>query len=194
MSLPSRSVLYNGRHRAGRRAAQRRRPDVCGTATALELVPHASAQPSAATASAIISSGRDGSVASAAARFVQPSAASSAGACRSRASITATSTSSRCKQQRRLYRIRPLLRRCTRARSGVQMQRGLSVRQLVPGLDSFKIAQHSRLRGYCTHTHWCSALVRQRLGGVGGSVPVHARIPAQQATNRPSPRDDARAA
>jgi len=65
-------------------------------ATALELVPHASAQPSAATASAIISSGRDGSVASAAASSVQPSAASSAGACRSRASITATSTSSRC--------------------------------------------------------------------------------------------------
>ncbi len=62
----------------------------------LELVPHASAQPSAATASAIISSGRDGSVASDAASFVQPSAATPAGTCRSRASITATSTSSRC--------------------------------------------------------------------------------------------------
>jgi hypothetical protein len=58
--------------------------------------PHGSAQPSAATASAIISSGRDGSVASAAASSVQPSAASSTGACRSRASITAMSTSSRC--------------------------------------------------------------------------------------------------
>ena len=162
-------------------------------------VPHASAQPSAATASAIISSGRDGSVASAAASSVQPSAASSAGACRSRASITATSTSSRCKQQRRLYRLRPLLRLCTRARSGVHMQQGLSVRRLVPGRDSIIIAQHSPLRGYSTHTHWCSALVRQRLGGVGGGAPVHAlaqrqRTPAQQATNRPSPRDDARAA
>ena len=195
MSLPSSAVLYHGRHRAGRRAAQRRRPDVCDMATALELVPHASAQPSAATASAIISSGRDGSVASAAASSVQPSAASSAGACRSRASITATSTSSRCKQRRRLYRLRPLLRPCTRARSGGHMQQGLSVRRLVPGLDSIIIAQHSPLRGYSTHTHWCSALVRQRLGGVGGSAPVHAqRTPAQQAANRPSPRDDARAA
>ena len=197
MSLPSSAVLCNGRHRAGRRAARRRRPDVCGMATALELVPHASEMPSAATASAIISSGRDGSVASAAASSVQPSAASSAGACRSRASITATSTSSRCKQRRRLYRLRPLLRPCTRARSGGHMQQGLSVRRLVPGLDSIIIAQHSPLRGYSTHTHWCSALVRQRLGGVGGGAPVHAqrqRTPAQQATNRPSPRDDARAA
>ena len=148
-------------------------------ATAFELVPHASAQPSAATASAIISSGRDGSVASAAASSVQPSAASCAGACRSRASITATSTSSRCKQQRQLYRLRPLLRPCTRARSGGHMQQGLSVRRLVPGLDSIIIAQHSPLRGYSTHTHWCSALVRQRLGGVGGGAPAHAqRTPA----------------
>ncbi len=159
-------------------------------ATALELVPHASAQPSTATASAIISSGRDGSVASAAASSVQPSAAASAGACRSRASITATSTSSRCKQQRRLYRLRPLLRRCTRARSGVHMQQGPSVRRLVPGLE-LMIAQYSPLRGYATHTHWCSALVRQRLGRVGGSAPAHAqRSPAQQSANRPSPRDD----
>jgi hypothetical protein len=128
---------------------------------------------------------------------VQPSAASSAGACRSRASITATSTSSRCKQRRRLYRLRPLLRPCTRARSGVHMQPGLSVRRLVPGLDAIILAQHSPpFRGYSTHTHWCSALLRQRLGGVGGSAPGHAqrRTPAQQAANRPSPRDDARAA
>ncbi len=199
MSLPSSAVLYNGRHRAGRRAAQRRRPDVCGMATAFELVPRASAQPSAATASAIISSGRDGSVASAAASSVQPSAASSAGACRSRASITATSTSSRCKQQRLgidyglCYGLAPMRDR----RSGVHMQQGLkSVRRLVCGLDPIR-AQHSPLRGYSTHTHWCSALVRQRLGGVGGSAPAHAQrrsTPAQQAANRPSPRDDARAA
>ena len=83
VSLPSSAVLYHGRHRAGRRAAQRRRPDVCEMATALELVPHASAQPSAATASATISSGRDGSVVSAAASSVQPSAAASAVARRS---------------------------------------------------------------------------------------------------------------
>ena len=78
----------------------------------------------------------------------------------------------------------------------VHMQPNLSVRRLVRGLELI-IAQHSPLRGYSTHTHWCSALVRQRLGGVGGSAPAHAqqrRTPAQQAANRPSPRDDARAA
>jgi hypothetical protein len=79
-------------------------------------VPHASAQPSAATASAIISSGRDGSVASAAASSVQPSAAASAGARRSRASITATSTSSRCIRAL-TNRLRPPLRPCACAGS-----------------------------------------------------------------------------
>jgi hypothetical protein len=68
-------------------------------------------------------------------------------------------------------------------RLGAHMQPGLSVRRLVRGLDSI-IAQHSPLRGYSTHTHSCSALVRQRLGGVGGSAPVHAqRYPAQQTAN-----------
>ena len=130
--------------------------------------PHTSEQPSAATASATISSNPDGSVASAAASSVQPSATVSAGQRRSRASITATSTSSRCTRapivsitpsataERRLYRLRPLLRPCTRARSGVHMQQGLSVRRLVRGLDPLT-AQHSPLRGYSTHTHWCSA-------------------------------------
>ena len=47
-------------------------------------VPHASAQPSAATASATIASGRDGSAASAAASSMQPSAAISADERRSR--------------------------------------------------------------------------------------------------------------
>ena len=141
----------------------------------------ASAQPSAATASAIISSGRDGSVASAAASSVQPSAASSAGACRSRASITATSTSSRCN-------------------SADYIDYGLCyglalVRDRVANGRSTRWQQSTRLRGYSTHTHWCSALVRQRLGGVGGNAPVHAqRTPAQQSANRPWPREDARAA
>ena len=51
----------------------------------------------AATASATISSGRDGSAASATASSVQPLAAVSACRRRSRASITAMTTSSRCK-------------------------------------------------------------------------------------------------
>ena len=151
-------------------------------------VPHASAQPSAATASAIISSGRDGSVASAAASSVQPSAASSAGARRSRASITATTTSSRCTRAPR-HRLRPVLRPCARARSGVHMQAGLSAWRCVRGLDSI-LAQCSPLRGYSTHTQRCGALVRQRLGGVGGGAPAYAqrvrrRTPAQQSTKRP---------
>ena len=53
-------------------------------------------QPSAATASATICSTPDGSVASAAASAVQPPASATASTRRSRASITATSTSSRC--------------------------------------------------------------------------------------------------
>jgi hypothetical protein len=126
---------------------------------------------------------------------VQPSAASSAGARRSRASITATSTSSRCTRAPR-YRLRPVLRPCARARSGVHMQSGLSAWRFVRGLDSI-IAQYSPLRGYATHTHWCSALVRQRLGGVGGGAPAHTqrrRTPAQQTRIGQRPRDDARAA
>ncbi len=58
--------------------------------------PLASACPSAATASATISSNPEGSVASAAPNSVQPPSSASASARRSRASITATSTSSRC--------------------------------------------------------------------------------------------------
>jgi hypothetical protein len=103
---------------------------------------------------------------------VQPSAAASASARRSRASITATSTSSRCN-------------------SADYIDYGLCyglalVRDRVANGRSTRWQQSTRLRGYSTHTHWCSALVRQRLGGVGGSAPVHARIPAQQAANRPS--------
>jgi hypothetical protein len=60
-------------------------------------ISHASAPPSATTASATNASVNDGSVASAAASSLQPSAAVSAGQRRSRASITAMTTSSRCK-------------------------------------------------------------------------------------------------
>jgi hypothetical protein len=92
-------------------------------------------------------------------------------------------------QQRRLYRLRLLLR-------PVHLPPNLLVRRLVRGLDAIIIAQHSPLRGYSTHPQWCSARVRQRLGGVGGSALGHAqrRTPAQQAANRPLPHDDARAA
>jgi hypothetical protein len=62
-----------------------------------DLSSHASAQSSATTASATISSGRVGSAASAAASSVQPPAVVSACKRRSRASITAMTTSSRCK-------------------------------------------------------------------------------------------------
>ena len=60
-------------------------------------ISHASAPPSATTAFATNASVCDGSVASAAASSVQPSAAVSACQRRSRASITAMTTSSRCK-------------------------------------------------------------------------------------------------
>ena len=76
---------------------------------------------------------------------------------------------------------------CACARLGVHMQPGLSAWRLVRGLDSI-IAQCSPLRGYSTHTQRCGALVRQRLGGVGGGAPAHARrrrTPAQQSTKRP---------
>jgi hypothetical protein len=161
-------------------------------------VPHASAQPNAATASATISSTPDGSVASAAASSVQPSATVSAGQRRSRASITATSTSSRCTRAPG-YRLRPLLRSCTRARSGAHMQQGAATRARARPADSTVLAsiisQCSPLRGYSTHTHWCRAIVRQRLGRFGGGVPGHAQCtPAQQSANRPSSPEDARAA
>ncbi len=73
---------------------------------------------SAATARAIISSGRDGSAASAAASGVQLSAASSVGARRSRASMSVTITSSRCTPARTpLERAhRRTLRACPHAR------------------------------------------------------------------------------
>ncbi len=101
------------------------------------------------------------------------------------------------RRQRRLLvhaaRARASRRRAPRA--AAHERPGLSAWRLVRGLDS-KIAQYSTLRGYSTHTHRCSACAA-RLGGVGGSAPVHAqrrRTPAQQIAKRPSPRDDARAA
>ena len=155
-------------------------------------VPHASAQPSAATASAIISSGRDGSVASAAASSVQPSAAASAGDSRSRASITAMSTSSRCTRAPR-YRLRPLFRPCARAIgcSHATGSVGVAICARARPAGSTVLAPS----GTSTHPQWRSAVVSQWLGGVGGGVPAHAqRAPAQQTANRPSPRDDAREA
>ena len=119
-------------------------------------------------------------------------AAASAVACRSRASMMATSTSSRCTRAPR-YRLRPVLQPCACAGSGAHMHPDLSAWRIVRGLDPLA-AHYSPVRGYSTHTHWRSALVRQRLGGVGGA-PVHAqRNPAQQTAKRPLPRDDARAA
>ncbi len=76
-------------------------------------IAHASSQSSATTASATISSGRDGSVASAAASSVQPAAAVSACRRRSRASITAMTTSSRCKPSPQ-HQWRPWPRSCAR--------------------------------------------------------------------------------
>ena len=69
---------------------------ICGPAVWPRLRFTESLGPSAATASATICSTPDGSAASAAASAVQPPAAATACARRSRASITATSTSSRC--------------------------------------------------------------------------------------------------
>jgi hypothetical protein len=126
---------------------------------------------------------------------VQPSAASSSGAGRSRASITATSTSSRCTGGPP-NRLRPLLQPCACARSGVHMQPGLSAWRFVRGLDSI-IAQHSPLRGYATHTHWCSALVWH---GSAGLAAAHQRTHSGDALLRSKmrigqrPRVDARAA
>ncbi len=133
-------------------------------------VPHASAQPSAATASAIISSG-------------------------SRASITATSTSSRCTRAPR-YRLRPVLRPCVRALSGVHMQPGLSARRFVRGLDSMT-AQYSPLRGTLRIR---TGAVRLCGSGSAGLAAAHQRTHSGDALlrskprKRASPRDDARAA
>ena len=78
-------------------------------------------------------------------------------------------------------------------RSGVHIQPGLSALRIVRGLES-KIAQHLPSGGLRTLRIRISAV---RLcgsgsaGRVGGSAPVHAqRTPAQQAANRPSPRED----
>ena len=87
-------------------------------------VPQASARPSAATASATIWSSPEGSVASAAASTVQPASCASARTRRSRASITATSTSSRCTPTRRCQRW-PLLRSWACAPWRVRMRASL---------------------------------------------------------------------
>ena len=185
VSPPSSAVLYNGRHRVGRRHN-------VGCRTCAVCTRQASAQPSAATAFATISTTPDGSVASAAASSVQPSAASAAGAHRSRASITAMSTSNRCTRAPR-YRLRPLLRPCACAIgcSHATGSVGVAIRARARPADSTVLASS----GTSTHTQWRSAVVSQWLGGVGGGAPAHAqRTPAQQTGNRPSPRDDAPAA
>ena len=154
--------------------------------------PHASAQPSAAIASAIISSGRDGSGASAAASAVQPS-----GARRSRASMMATSTSSRCTPTRLgidYGRQRwPLLRPCACARLRVHMQLKQSAWRLVrETLTSQALAFGGALRLRTGAVPLCGS----GSAGLGGGAPVRAqrrRTPAQPTAHRPSPRiDDAR--
>jgi hypothetical protein len=143
-------------------------------------------QPSAATASATILSNPDGSVARAAASSVQPSAAVSAGQRRSRASITATSTSSRCTHERlgiAYGRCCGVALVCDR---GVHMQLSPSVWRFVHGLDSLA-AQYSPsgvLYTYALVECACAA----RLGGVGGGAPLQAhrrRTPAQQTAKWP---------
>ena len=175
VSLPSSVVLYNGRHRV-----ERRRRQCLG-------VPQASAQPSAATASAIISSGRDGSVASAAASSVQPSAASSARARRSRASITATSTLSRCTTAPIVAM--PVLQPCACAIGCSHATRsvGAATRARARLYNSTVLASSAvPLRIRTNAVHLCGS------GSAGlGGAPAHAqRTPAQQTAHRPSPRDD----
>ena len=127
-------------------------------------VPHASAQPSAATASAIISSGRDGSVASAAASSVQPSAASSAGARRSRASITATTTSSRCTRAPR-HRLRPVLvaalRPCAIGCSHATGSVGVAIRARARLDISAVLASSGVLYAYAAAQCACAAAARR---------------------------------
>ncbi len=147
-------------------------------------VPHASAQPNAATASATISSNPDGSVASAAASSVQPSAAVSAGQRRSRASITATSTSSRCTRAPiiSIMASATALHPCAIGWSHATRSVGAATRARARPADSTVLTLVQ-----------CACAVR--LSGLGDGVPAHAqRTPAQHAANRPSPRDDARAA
>ena len=155
--------------------------------------PHASAQPSAAIASAIISSGRDGSGASAAASAVQPS-----GARRSRASMMAMSTSSRCTPTRLgidYGRQRwPLLRPCACARLRVHMQLKQSAWRLVrETLTSQALAFGGALRLRTGAVPLCGS----GSAGLGGGAPVRAqrrRTPAQPTAHRPLPRDAARTA
>ena len=155
--------------------------------------PHASAQPSAAIASAIISSGRDGSGASAAASAVQPS-----GTRRSRASMMAMSTSSRCTPTRlgidygrqRWPLLRPLLRPCACAR--VHMQLRQSAWRLVrETLTAQTLAFGGALRLRTGAVPLCGS----GSAGLGGGAPVRAqrrRTPAQPTAHRPLPRDAAR--
>ncbi len=158
-------------------------------------VAQASPCPSATTASATISSNPDGSVASAAASSVQPSAAVSAGQRRSRASITETSTSSRCTRAPP-NRLRPPLRPCACAIgcSHATGSFGVAIRARARLDGSTVLAFGGALRIHTNAVHFVG-VVWQRLGGVGGA-PVHAQrhSPAQQTADRPLPRNDARAA
>ena len=157
--------------------------------------PHASAQPSAAIASAIISSGRDGSGASAAASAVQPS-----GTRRSRASMMAMSTSSRCTPTRLgidYGRQRwPLLRPCACARLRVHMQLKQSAWRLVR--ETLTAQTLSAFGGALRLRTGAVPLCGSGSAGLGGGAPVRAqrrRTPAQPTTHRPLPRiDDARTA
>ena len=78
-------------------------------------------------------------------------------------------------------------------RSGVHMQPGLSALRIVRGLES-KMAQYlpsGGLRTLRIRTGAVRSCGSGSAGRVGGSAPVHAqRTPAQQAANRPSPRED----
>ena len=149
--------------------------------------------PSAATASAIISSGRDGSVASAAASAVQPS-----GARRSRASMMAMSTSSRCTPTRLgidYGRQRwPLLRPCDCARLRVHMQLKQSAWRLVR--ETLTAQTLSAFGGALRLRTGAVPLCGSGSAGLAGGAPVRAqrrRTPAQPTAHRPSPRiDDAR--
>ena len=154
--------------------------------------PHASAQPSAAIASAIISSGRDGSGASAAASAVQPS-----GARRSRASMMAMSTSSRCTPTRLgidYGRQRwPLLRPCACARLRVHMQLKQSAWRLVR--ETLTAQTLSAFGGALRLRTGAVPLCGSGSAGLGGGAPVRAqrrRTPAQPTAHRPLPRDAAR--
>ena len=89
------------------------------------------------------------------------------------------------------HRLRPLLRPCAGAIGCSHATGSVGVANRARArVDNSTVLAFGRTED-STHTHWCGALVRQRLGGVGGSAPVHAqRTPAQQAANRPSPRED----